>query len=265
MQTVSTPTPQQVFHAVTRPKRRPTSDEDSQALASGARHEFLHAGLKLAAWSWGNGDSTVLLLHGWESRASHMAAFVTPLLKAGYRVVAFDAPGHGDSEGSVSDAVDYGRAVISAVAALGKPAAVIGHSVGSAAALYAFSHELTVHASVHIAGPSSMERVLRRGAVAAGLSDQGVAEFLSLMTRQVGEPLSVMDLSNLSDGLKHPSLIIHDQQDKEMPYSESVELTNSWPLSTFMSVQGVGHRRILRDDDTILLATHYLAEKLKGQ
>ncbi|OYU76299.1 MAG: alpha/beta hydrolase, partial [Burkholderiales bacterium PBB5] len=132
---------------------------------------MLHGGKLLAAWAWGEGPP-VLLLHGWESHAGHMASFVPALLQAGFRVWAMDAPGHGQSEGTATDAVDYGRAVLSAVEVLGLPHAIIGHSVGSAAALFAFSRGVTVQASIHLAGPSSKVRVLRRGCGAAGLDTE---------------------------------------------------------------------------------------------
>lgn len=217
-----------------------------------------HAGLQLAAWAWGAGPA-VWLLHGWQSRASHMAAFVQPLVEAGCRVVALDAPAHGASEGEVSDAVDQGRALLSAAEVLGAPAATIGHSVGSASALYAFSHGLKVQASIHLAGPSSMVRVLRRAAAAAGLDEAKIEEVLRRMANQVGASLEVMDLEQLAAGLCHRSLILHDPDDPEMPFAESVALAQAWPGSALMPVPGVGHRRILREPGVVEASLAFLA------
>src|SRR5678816_1021873 len=57
-----------------------------------------HLRVPVATWRWGVGP-TVLLVHGWEGRGSQLGAFVEPLVAAGMSVVAFDAPGHGDSPG----------------------------------------------------------------------------------------------------------------------------------------------------------------------
>ncbi len=243
--TAKPPSAGQVVHVLTHPRRAMPSPEDQAALTGAARLEVVHRGLKLAAWSWGDGPP-VLLLHGWESHAGHMTSFVPPLLQAGFRVYALDAPAHGQSEGVATDAVDFGRAVLSAVESLGMPSAIIGHSVGSAAALYAFCHGVTVHASVHLAGPSSMERVLRRGCVAAGLDAAATQRVLDKMADQIGEPLAVMDLEQLQPGLRHRALILHDADDLEIPFTESVALSQAWQGSTLEAVTHLGHRRILR-------------------
>ena len=65
-------------------------------LESAERQDLELEGKRLVAWSWGEGP-TVLLVHGWEGRGSQMAAFAAPLAEAGFRAVAFDAPGAASS------------------------------------------------------------------------------------------------------------------------------------------------------------------------
>lgn len=253
------PSAGQVFHFLTHPRRAMPSPEDQATLASGARLEVVHRGLRLAAWSWGDGPP-VLLLHGWESHAGHMASFVPALLQAGFSAYALDAPAHGQSEGTETDAVDFGRAVLSAVKSLGIPSAIIGHSVGSAAALYAFCHGVTVHASVHLAGPSSMERVLRRGCLAAGLDEAATQRVLDKMAGQIGEPLAVMDLERLQPGLRHRALIMHDSEDLEIPFTDSMALSQAWHGSILEAVTHLGHRRILRAPTVVDRSVAFLAD-----
>src|SRR3712207_6641379 len=64
------------------------------------RSSIVVDGGRVAVWEWGNGP-TVALVHGWGSRAARLAVHVEPLLGAGFSVVAFDAPAHGESEGRV--------------------------------------------------------------------------------------------------------------------------------------------------------------------
>jgi hypothetical protein len=45
---------------------------------------------------WGEGP-VVYLQHGWGGHRQQLGALVAPLVAAGYRVVAFDAPSHGES------------------------------------------------------------------------------------------------------------------------------------------------------------------------
>jgi len=249
----------QVFTALTRPRRRPASPEQVQALSGATRHAVEHRGIALTAWSWGAG-APVLLLHGWESRANHMVAFVPALVQAGFRAIALDAPAHGESPGEVTDVLDYGRAVAAAAAHFGPLAAVIAHSFGSAAALHAYAHGVRVQASVHLCGPASLTRVLQRAGAAGGLDAASITRIEALMAEHLGAPLSVMDLNSLRAGMVHPVLILHDPDDPELPVSESHALAQAWPGSTLSLVPGVGHRRILREPSVISSAVRFITD-----
>ena len=232
-----------------------------QALSNATRHVINYGSASLAAWSWGEGPP-VLLLHGWESRASHMIGFVPELIRAGLCAIALDAPAHGESDGDTTDVVDYGRAVTTAAAHFGPLAALIAHSVGSAAALYAYAHGVRVEASVQLCGPASLTRVLRRGGAAAGLDATGIARLEALMVAHLGLPLEEMELSSLCAGMVHPALILHDPEDRELCVSESRTLAAAWPGSTLSFVSGLGHRRILRDPSVISSVVGFITNEL---
>ena len=57
---------------------------------------------RVPIWVWGDGSSTILLVHGWSGRGLQLGAFVEPLLEQGYRVATFDAPAHGEAPGRIS-------------------------------------------------------------------------------------------------------------------------------------------------------------------
>src|SRR5687768_7183372 len=74
---------------------RPALPADEQAFLDTGRHERVESPVgSLATWSWGEGR-TVLLVHGWGSRASRYRTLVPALLAAGFRAVAMESPGHG--------------------------------------------------------------------------------------------------------------------------------------------------------------------------
>lgn len=192
-----------------------------------------------------------------------MASFVPELLRSGLRPIALDAPGHGDSGGDTTDVVDYGQAVVAAANHFGPIGGVIAHSVGSAAALYAYAHGVRVHASVQICGPASLGRVLRRAGKAAGLDTAEIARLEVLMAEHIGLPLEAMELTSLRAGMIHPALIVHDPDDRELPVSESHSLAAAWAGSTLSLVPGAGHRRILRDPSVISSAASFIAIETK--
>src|SRR5262249_43173476 len=91
---------------------------------------------RIAAGRWGHGP-TVLLVHGWEGRGAQLGAFVEPLVRAGLSVVAFDAPGHGDTSGSRLYLTDLADCVVDVARAVGPLHAIVAHSLGAAAVLLA--------------------------------------------------------------------------------------------------------------------------------
>jgi pimeloyl-ACP methyl ester carboxylesterase len=95
--------------------------------------EVVVAGLRLAVYEWGEGDSPpVVLAHGGGDFARSFDVFAPLLVEGGYRVVSWDQRGHGDSGAATfysweADAFDA-CAVIDDLDAGRVPA--IGHSKG---------------------------------------------------------------------------------------------------------------------------------------
>src|SRR5712675_2380223 len=52
-----------------------------------------------AAWAWGRGPF-VVFVHGWGGRAAHMAPLALHVAGLGFRAVALDITGHGESPAS---------------------------------------------------------------------------------------------------------------------------------------------------------------------
>lgn len=95
--------------------------------------------LRLHLLDWGGNGPTVLLLHGLLEHA-HAWDFVAPrLVGGGYRVLALDWRGHGDSEwigvGGYYHFSDYSADLAFLLRTLDTPVALIGHSMGAVAAV----------------------------------------------------------------------------------------------------------------------------------
>jgi pimeloyl-ACP methyl ester carboxylesterase len=114
--------------------RGPRGGKRSSAfLDAGRRFDVAVDGRRVAGWSWGASGKVVYLVHGWAGVGAQLSSFGRALLANGFRVVAFDAPGHGISEGRRSSIVHFARALHAAVAKEGPAYAVIAHSLGAAA------------------------------------------------------------------------------------------------------------------------------------
>lgn len=256
-------TPETASAIFLHPRRPAKSANEDNAIPGATPISFRHQELLIRGQVIGEGPKTVLLVHGWESRGAHMLGFLPGLREAGFRVVAFDGPAHGDSEGDKGDVAELGKAVLAAREAIGTIDAVIAHSAGSPAALYAMTHGLRVAASVHIAGPASFEGVLRRFARACGLDDEGFVRFRKIVHEALGVDPAGLEEDAIVRGLAHPALFIHDEGDKEVPFDESRRLQARWPNSQLLPVAGLGHRRILQDGNVIGAAVDFLKQNLQ--
>ena len=118
-----------------KPRRVEIKPESMATMASAHRFDLKVGDKSLAAWSWGDGP-TILLHHGWSGRASHLWRFVQPLIDAGFSVVAYDAPAHGDSHGKTTSLPEMARTLREVAFQLTGIHGVVGHSFGGAVALH---------------------------------------------------------------------------------------------------------------------------------
>lgn len=144
------------------------------------------------------GDGPLLLaLHGLTATRRYVFHGSRTLERSGYRVVAYDARGHGESDPAPAPAeyryADYADDAIAVLDAAGADRAVLaGHSMGAATAVrVALLHPervagLVLGAPAHLGRPS--HNLERWDALAHGLETGGPAGMLAAF-----EPLSVPD------------------------------------------------------------------------
>lgn len=211
-------------------------------------------GRDVAVESWGSGDP-VYLMHGWGGWRGQLGRFVEPLVAAGVRIVALDAPSHGDSgPGGLGagrgNAVEFVEALRAVAAVHGDPRAVIAHSFGCATTATAVRDGLMVGRLVFVApGVDPLTYVRGLQAVFA-FGPRTTEKMITRIENLAGRGLAGFDPRTMITG--HPrTLIIHDRQDKEVPYAEGASLAETWVTAEMISTDGLGHQRILRDDAVI--------------
>lgn len=245
-----------VLQSFTTPRRarRPRWEEE---LAQTARRLDLPNGV--VARTWGEDGRAVLLVHGWEGRGTQLGAFVEPLRAHGFRVVAIDAPAHGDSRGRRANPVAYGRLLHTASSELGGVHAAIAHSVGAMALAWALNAGMRPARVVLVAPVCSYFRGTERVAKGLRLSARATQVFQSRLEHRIGVPLASVDVAHLARGFDLPALFMHDPVDAEIPFAISELISRSWRHSRLVPVPGAGHRGILRAEAAIAEATRFIA------
>jgi len=195
---------------------------------------------------------TVLLVHGWTGEAASMAGFVEPLLGRGFRVVAFDLPGHGASTGRELN-IPLGVASLAAVARVFGPLhAIVTHSFGGAIALAALAGSVRGQPPVHaarivlIAAPSSITEITRQFGATIGLGRRGQAALERRIHVVAGNPVEVFEGPLQLEGIGLPTLVIHDRQDRELGFHHAQALAEAGAFVALEATDGLGHRRILK-------------------
>ena len=208
--------------------------------------ERLDLGDGLVAWRWGRGP-TVLLVHGFEGSRSQFAVIIEALVAQGFSAVALDAPGHGESAGHELTVVQYVSAIERALAWLAPVHAVVGHSLGGAMSMFSIAAAGGAGRVAAISAPSSLMRQLHRFAEAVGLSKRGEAAFIASVEAHVGRPASDFDVRRVAGKVDLPLLVIHDQNDRQVPVVEAARAAHVLRGAELIVTRGLGHNRLLAD------------------
>lgn len=235
------------------PKRNPRPVAEREILVTGRRTTFASDDGPLAAWIWGSDDAAprVLLVHGWEGRGGQLGALVAPLMARGYRVVTFDAPGHGDSPGGRSSLFQFATSIERAVAAFGPFHAIVTHSMGGASTLWASRHAPLAERLVMIAPPIDLRDFTRALSRTLGLPEDVRGRVHRRLGVRFGVPIEEVRAEKLAGAMRGALLVVHDEDDRDVPIACGEAIARAWPGATLVRTHGLGHRRILRDADAI--------------
>ncbi len=223
---------------------------------------FEHKGRAIATWTWGarsHDAPAVLLAHGWGGHAAQMRGFVFPLLQAGYRVVAFDQPAHGVSEGKLSGLPDFADVLAEVASRQGALQGVVAHSMGGAAAALAIARGLPVRRAVIIGTSMEVGAYARRFARWHGMPERVREAMQAAIEDRFGVRWSQLDVAKLAPRLRVPALVIHDRDDRTVPWAEATRFARLWPRARLLLTQGLGHRRILEDEKVAHAAAEFIA------
>lgn len=238
------------------PKRELDWVSSAQQIAIPTQHG------KINALIWPGAGPRVLLVHGWEGRASQMGAFVKPLNDAGFEVVSLDLPGHGDSFGDTSSLPLSAQAVEEVVQHLGDVHALIGHSFGGVVCLLAMNQGLQTRAVVTLGSPSKLEWLLDVYAEYLNFSPTAKQKLAQLLENKFGEDIwRRCDIEHMQLDLSESGLVIHDKLDKEVP-DHHAEVIASASSARLFKTSGLGHRRLLRNQTVVEEVVNFISAQM---
>ena len=220
--------------------------------------------------AWGTGP-VVYLVHGRGGISAQLHPFVAPLLASGHRVVTFDALSHGGSDPGFMGPRHFtipemASAFAAVVGEHGRPHAVIAHSLGCASVFFALRGDVRPSRVVFLAPMTQPTPYTAVFAATLGFGERIRTRMMARVADRVGTPWDDFDMPTQVTRIAPPPLLtVHDPADRETRYADSVALAKAWPESELMTVKGLGHWRLLSDQDTIRRAVDFVAARVREE
>ena len=247
------------------PRRLPVKPWEAPVLVTARRRTVDNPETgPVAVYEWGAAAApAVVLVHGWEHRASFWRAWVLPLLAAGYRVVALDGPAHGASGGRQTTLTGFGGAVQAVVDTVGEVRAIVAHSFG-AASVAGLPVRLPAAAPlprlVLLSTPVSPRMVAARFADFLNLSNDVVERFAGHIQQTTGRAADSFAAAAAGPSIgAEKVLVLHDEGDEIVPFVEGQQIVAAWPGAVLHATRGLGHNRILRDAAVVQSVVAFIA------
>lgn len=241
------------------PPRFKTPASERKALESSTMETIKVGNHDITTFSWGQTGPTVLLVHGWSGRGTQLGSFVEPLISAGYRVLSFDAPAHGKSSGKQTNLYEISDTILALQLRYGKFDAVISHSFGNPCTALAIRRGLKTRRLVSISPPATTKGLINKFTQALHIPQKTRDKLIQQLEKKFGAHIwEELSMINTVKEITIPGLVIHDVYDTDVSWEEGQAVAHAWNNAPFMITTGLGHRRILRDNEVIKSAITFI-------
>jgi pimeloyl-ACP methyl ester carboxylesterase len=248
---------------ILRPAHRECLAQANKFIFEAKQFQHPEKTVKVKCYSWGKGDKTILLVHGWDASAVDFYKMIPALTAAGYRVVAFDGPAHGGSEGGRTHLIDFKQVLHQMVSEWGMPYAIIGHSMGGGASTFMLMDYpgVRVQKLVAIATTIVSKRFFENLFANEKVPLKMQQAFFKGYTQELGEPVERYDLLTRKDPIKaNKILMIYSDNDEVVPARDVKEFLKQNPQISSLNAKDCGHYNILKNKAVIEKITAFLSE-----
>jgi len=241
-----------VYQAFFSPARYEVKPTEREVIEWGNNYRIPFEGGELAITTWGSHGPAVLLMHGWGGARAQMTGFVDALLFAGYRVVAYDQPAHGESDGTSTNLLEIAPTMDLLAKHEGPFAAIIAHSFGTLITSYALVNRNFPSPSrlVYFGAFNRLLDSLPRFQVLASLTDEITSGLREMIYENFGrDVLDAIVNEKLAPQIHIPALMFHDVADNVTPISDSRDIAGAWQHAQLIETSGLGHRGALQSKE----------------
>jgi esterase/lipase len=212
----------------------------------------------VVVYEYGKSEKKILLVHGWSGRGTQLVKFADELLKLGYSTISFDAPGHGKSGTKTTLMPEFIASILEMDKKYGPFNAAIGHSLGGMSLLNSVKQGLNLNKLVIIGSGDKIQDILDAFVKQLQLKPAIANKMKVYFETKFGEPMEKYSAHLAAKQVQNRTLIIHDENDYEVPFFCGKNIFNNLPNGEMFVTQKLGHRKILGDKTVIDKALNFI-------
>ncbi|KEO75591.1 alpha/beta fold hydrolase [Anditalea andensis] len=247
------------FRLFCRPMRTGFRRQHLEFFSTSESEDFNFNSINVKLYKWGHGPKKILFVHGWQSHSYHWKQYIEPIDKDEYTLIAFDAPGHGQSEGNQFHVPMNAFLISLLVEKYHGFHAVVAHSIGSLSVHYALAYYQIqgIEKLVTMASPSRAAELFAFYTSILQLKKHTIENVTNEFQMQVRHKIEDISLAAMAKNLDIPGLIIHDKDDPDTPFHNALELSAAWNKAVLIPTEGLGHN--LKSKEVVKTVVNYIS------
>jgi predicted alpha/beta hydrolase family esterase len=243
------------------PFRYEPPEKEIEAARKAEKYQFKAKSKNIQVYAWGAGPS-VLMVHGWAGRGTQFRKFIEPFNGAGFRVVAIDGPAHGRSSGNSTEMIEFAD-VLKQIYLHEKAIAIIAHSFGGVASLFAIAGGLPNKVQINIASPTIANEIIKSFLKALNASAKVGEAFRKFILQETGKSFEYFSALEIIKRVPEDIhlLLVHDENDAEVTIEHPYTLQKQYPAAIVFVTKKLGHNRILKEEIVINRCVTFIQQK----
>ncbi len=219
----------------------------------------------LQCYELGNPDGKlVFLIHGWDSNIGSLTLFAKGLMETNnYRIIGVSLPAHGYHDEKRTNMVESGEAFKTVLNFINPKERfdVIAHSFGAGVTTMGLATSAyKADKIVFLTTPNKVKNIFDEFKNFVKMGDKAYSNMLEIAKNEIiNEPIEEYTIAKkLRKADYNDLLIIHDEYDKILPFSNSEEIVEMHPKIKLHKMQKIGHYRMLWNPEIVTITKEFL-------
>ncbi|MGA3158350.1 MAG: alpha/beta fold hydrolase [Steroidobacteraceae bacterium] len=248
------------------PVPRPVSAEESAFLATARLRALTTDHGRIQTYEWPATGPTLLIVHGWSSHTGRLRHAIAALHARGFRIVAFDGPGHGQSGGRYADLHALRDTISTVTGEFGAAQAILAHSYGALAVAVWLAHSrpAELRAAVLVGMPRDIGYILESFTLAMALRPRVIERLRARFYARYGAWPEFYEAGALAAQIPIPVLQVHGAADEFVPVAHARPIHERFALGELSIRPDLTHSAPLSDAASLATIAGFLQRHMAG-